>query len=213
MLTIAAAGLGVWLWVGGGKEEARPLSAPAKPCWDGMPNQGSMQKLLGPGKTASLKKSLQGDIKDHTLSYCAYDVESDDGADTVLNVNLSWSSEPPKADDFQAAGALDGDKATKFDAGVHAYYLRATNRLYFKCDADRPKDTAGDVGNGKYMMVDVLAHPMDSAHLTTKQAREVCLDMVPEVAHKVAGQAGCTNDTNLPKTAPQVADANWPRFH
>ncbi len=61
--------------------------------------------------------------------------------------------------------------------------------------------------------MNVLAHPMDSAHLTAKQAREVGLDMVLEVAHKVADQAGCTNDTNLPKTAPQVADANWPRYH
>ncbi|MFF7206343.1 hypothetical protein [Streptomyces sp. NPDC008141] len=211
--TIAAAGLGVWLWAGGGESEAKPLSAPAKPCWDGTPSQASVQKLLGPGKELLLKKSLRGAIKDHSLSYCAYDVESDAGVEHVLTVNLSWTSEPPKADDFQAAGALDGDKATKFDAGVHAYYLRATNRLYFPCDADQPKDAGGDVGNGKYAMVDVLARPMDSAHLTAKQAREVGLDMVLEVAHKVAGQAGCTNDTNLPKSAPQVDEPNWPRFH
>lgn len=63
------------------------------------------------------------------------------------------------------------------------------------------------------MKVNVTASPMPSAHLSAKQAREVGLGMVLEVAHKVAAQAGCTNDTNLPKSAPQIADANWPRFH
>ncbi|MET9669514.1 hypothetical protein ABZY19_29800 [Streptomyces sp. NPDC006475] len=212
VLAIAAAGLGVWLWAGD-KGEAEPLSAPAKPCWDGTPSQGSMQKLLGPGNKFFISKSLYRVIKDHWPSYCAYDVERDDGVEHVLTVNLSWDSKPPKADDFQAAGALRGDKAKTFEAGVHAYYLKATNRLYFQCDVDQPKDAPEYIRNDKYVMVDVLAHPMDSAHLTAKQAREVGLDMVLEVAHKVADQAGCTNDTNLPKTAPQVDEPNWPRFH
>ncbi|MEJ8635288.1 MULTISPECIES: hypothetical protein [Streptomyces] len=212
VLAIAAAGLGVWLWAGD-KGDAKPLSAPANPCWDGMPSQGSMQKLLGPGNKFFISKSPYRVIKDHWPSHCAYDVESDDRVELVLSMHLSWDNEPPKADDFEAAGALRGDKAKTFDAGVHAYYLGPTNRLYFQCDVDQPKDAPEYIRNDKYVEVNVLAHPMDSAHLTAKQAREVGLDMVLEVAHKVADQAGCTNDTNLPKTAPQVADANWPRFH
>ncbi|MFG2758688.1 hypothetical protein [Streptomyces wuyuanensis] len=212
VLTIAAGGLGVRLWAGSGEDEAKPLSAPAKPCWDGTPSRELLQKLLGPGKELSLRKSLHGDVKDHSLSYCAYDVESDAGADTVLKVNIAWNSEPPKANDFQAAGALDGDKAKKFDAGVHAYYLRGTNRLYFQCDVDQPNDTPEHIRNDKYVMADVLAYPMDSAHLSAKEARQVGLDMVLEVAHKIADQAGCTNDTNLPKSAPKVDEPNWPRF-
>ncbi|MFF7206342.1 hypothetical protein [Streptomyces sp. NPDC008141] len=212
VLAIAGAGLGVWLWVGD-KGEAKPLSAPAKPCWDGTPSQGSMQKLLGPGNRFSLEKSPYRVIKDHWPSYCAYDVERDDGVEPVLSMHLSWSSEPPKADDFEAAGALRGDKAKTFEAGVHAYYLGPTNRVYFPCDVDQPKDAPEHIRNDKYVLVNVTARPMRSAHLSAKQAREVGLDMVLEVAHKVAGQAGCTNDTNLPKSAPQVDEPNWPRYH
>ncbi|WP_328725392.1 hypothetical protein [Streptomyces sp. NBC_00259] len=212
-LVLAAAGVGVWLWAGGGENEAKPLSAPAKPCWDGTPSRESLQKLLGPGKELIPRKSSYEVIKDHWPSHCGYEAQGDGGVDTVLSLNLSWDSDPPKANDFQAAGALRGDKAKTFDAGVHAYYLRATNRLYFRCDVDQPKDAPEHIRNDKYVRVDVLAYPMDSARLTAKQARQVGLDMVLEVAHKVAGQAGCTNDTNLPKTAPQVAEANWPRYH
>lgn len=95
---------------------------------------------------------------------------------------------------------------------MHAYYLGPTNRLYFRCDVGQSKDAAEHIRNDRYVKVDVLAYPMYSAHLTAKQAREVGLGMVLEVAHKVAGQAGCTNDTNLPKSAPKVDDASWPRF-
>ncbi|MFF7206344.1 hypothetical protein [Streptomyces sp. NPDC008141] len=211
-LAIAAAGLGVWLWVGVGMGEDKPLSAPAKPCWDGTPSDESMQKLLGPGKQLILWKSPYGVIKDHSPTRCNYDVQGANGVEPLLSVYLSWHREPPKVSDLPVPGAGPGDKVKAFDAGMLAYYLRATNRLYFPCDVDQPTDAADNLRNDKYVRVEVAAHPMDSAQLTAKQAREVGLDMVLEVAHKVAGQAGCTNDTNLPKSAPQVDEPNWPRF-
>ncbi|MER7662986.1 hypothetical protein [Streptomyces sp. NPDC096193] len=82
-----------------------------------------MQKLLGPGKQLFLEKSPYRVINDHELSFCAYKAQGDDGVEPVLAVSLGWDSEPPRADDFEAAGALEGDKAKTFDAGVHAYYL------------------------------------------------------------------------------------------
>ncbi|WP_328860711.1 hypothetical protein [Streptomyces sp. NBC_00306] len=213
VLLVAAVGLGVWLWAGDDKEESTPLSAPAKPCWDGTPSHESMQKLLGPGKQLILWKSPYEVIKDHSPTRCNYDVQGANGVEPLLSVYLSWHREPPKASDLPVPGAGPGDKVKEFDAGMLAYYLRATNRLYFQCDVDQPTDAADNLRNDKYVRVEVAAHPMDSAHLTAKQAREVGLDMVLEVAHKVAGQAGCTNDTNLPKSAPQVDEPNWPRFH
>ncbi|MFG2758687.1 hypothetical protein [Streptomyces wuyuanensis] len=53
---------------------------------------------------------------------------------------------------------------------------------------------------------------LKSAAGERQPTRQVGLDMVLEVAHKIADQAGCTNDTNLPKSAPKVDEPNWPRF-
>ncbi|MEV6783555.1 hypothetical protein [Streptomyces sp. NPDC051098] len=212
VLTIAVAGLGVWLWVGGGKEEARPLSAPAKPCWDGTPSRASLQKLLGPGKELLHEKSEFGVVTDHAPAHCQYEALGDKRLDTVLDMDVAWAQELPGPDEPLSADARPGDKPTPFAAGARAYYLRATQRVYFECRPDYPADAPAHLKKSRYVSVDVLARPMPSVHLNAKQAREVGLDMVLEVAHKVADQAGCTNDTKLPKSAPKVDDANWPGF-
>ncbi|WP_405570025.1 hypothetical protein OG317_14535 [Streptomyces sp. NBC_01167] len=212
VLAIAAAGLGVWLWAGDGEGEAKPLSAPAKPCWDGTPSRASLQKLLGPGKELLHEKSEFGVVKDHSPAHCQYEALGDKRLDTVLDMDVAWAQALPGADDPLGADARPGDKPTSFAAGARAYYLRATQRIYFECRPDYPADAPAHLKKSRYVSVDVLARPMPSAKLSAKQAREVGLDMVLGVAHKVADQAGCANDTNLPKSAPQVDEPNWPQF-
>ncbi|MFJ6634193.1 hypothetical protein ACIQMR_22815 [Streptomyces sp. NPDC091376] len=212
VVAVAAAGLGVWLWVGDGTAEAKPLSAPAKPCWDGTPSRASLQKLLGPGKELLHEKSEFAVVEDHSPAHCQYEALGDKRLDTVLDMDVSWAQELPGADDPLSADARPGDKPTPFAAGAYASYLRATQRVYFECRPDYPADTPAHMKKSRYVSVDVLARPMPSAHLSAKQAREVGLDIVLQVANKVADQAGCANDTNLPKSAPKVDEVNWPDF-
>ncbi|AVZ77466.1 hypothetical protein SLUN_15070 [Streptomyces lunaelactis] len=110
------------------------------------------------------------------------------------------------------ADARPGDKATEFDAGARAYYLRATSRVYFECRPNYPAGTPAYMKQDKYVMIDVLSRPMVSAGLTAKEARKTGLDIALQLANRVAEQAGCTNDTNLPTAAPEVGEVNWPNF-
>ncbi|NUL03194.1 hypothetical protein HRW07_08055 [Streptomyces lunaelactis] len=211
-LVVVAGGLGAWLLASDGEADRKPLTAPAKPCWDGTPSRKSLQTLLGPGKKLFDEKTKYRVINDHWVSNCHYEALGVKLLDTVLNVNIFWEEELPKATDPLGADARPGDKATEFDAGVRAHYLRATSRILFQCDVDYPKATPAHITNDKYVMIDVLSRPMVSAGLTAKEARKTGLDIALQLANRVAEQAGCTNDTNLPTAAPEVSEVNWPNF-
>ncbi|XIG80063.1 hypothetical protein C1N81_28085 [Streptomyces sp. SGAir0957] len=96
--------------------------------------------------------------------------------------------------------------------GVLAYYLRASQVVFFECVPDVPADAPAYMKRDKYIKVDVLARPMKGSGLSALEARKVGLDAMLQMARDVAEKAGCKNDTNLPDSVPAVSEANWPGF-
>ncbi|MGW7261900.1 hypothetical protein [Streptomyces sp. NPDC054842] len=94
--------------------------------------------------------------------------------------------------------------------GVLAYYLRATQVVYFECDVDLPAGSPAYMKRDKYIGVDVYARPMKGTGLSAVEARKVGLDIMLQLAHDLADRAGCENDTGLPDAVPAISDANWP---
>ncbi|MBT2370082.1 hypothetical protein J7E88_33645 [Streptomyces sp. ISL-10] len=98
------------------------------------------------------------------------------------------------------------------DAGALAYYLRASQVVFFECTPTLPADAPTHMKEDKYIEVGVLARPMKGSNLSALQARKVGLDIMFQLARDIAKQAGCKNDTNLPGTVPPVTMANWPGY-
>jgi hypothetical protein len=211
-VAVIVAGLGTWLVVRDGAKGSKALAVPSKLCWDGSPRSEDLQKLLGPGKKLLHSKGRYRVIDDHYLSHCEYEALSNDGLEGVLDIDIGWDDREPPKSDLPVAGAAPGEPRTKFNAGVLAYYLRGTNRVYFQCDVDYSDATPEYMKRDKFISVDVLARPMRSAGLTPDEARRVGLSMLLELSRNVAKQAGCKNDTNLPAAVPDFQDVNWPGF-
>ncbi|MER5464777.1 hypothetical protein ABT010_29660 [Streptomyces sp. NPDC002668] len=209
---VAVAGLGAWLALRDGSKDSKPLAAPSKLCWDGSPRSDNLQKLLGPGKKLMHTKGPYRVIDDHYSSHCEYEALGDDGLEGVLDVDITWDKKEPSKSVLPVAGAGPDEHRTKFNAGVLAYYLRGTNRVYFRCDVDYSGATPEYMKRDRFISVDVLARPMRSVGMAPDEARRVGLSMLLELSRTVAKQAGCKNDTNLPAAVPDVQDVNWPGF-
>ncbi|MFF8727892.1 hypothetical protein ACF073_15570 [Streptomyces sp. NPDC015171] len=213
VVVLAILGVGIYVWSARSDDGgADALKAPAKPCWDGTPRRASLQKLLGPG---SKLLHEQGDfrlIKEHYPSHCQYEAQSDGSLNTVLDVDLAWNNDALPVKELPTSDAHGNEPRTRMDMGVLAYYLRASQVVFFECTADLPTGAPAYMKRDKYIKVDVLARPMKGSGLSATKAREAGLDIMLQLAHDVAEQAGCKNDTNLPSAVPPITKANWAGF-
>ncbi|MFF4572387.1 hypothetical protein [Streptomyces sp. NPDC001410] len=191
---------------------ADALEAPAKPCWNGTPNQATLQKLLGPGNKLLHQQDDFRVVDEHYPSHCQYEARSDGSLDTVLDVDIAWNHDALPIKDLPTSDAQGDEPRTRMSMGVLAYYLRASQVVFFECTADLPADAPAYMKRDKYIKVDVLARPMKGSGLSAAEARKVGLDVVLQLAHHVAKLAGCKNDTNLPSSVPSISKVNWPGY-
>ncbi|MFJ9035515.1 hypothetical protein ACIRF8_02815 [Streptomyces sp. NPDC102406] len=211
VLALVGAGLYVWLSRSDGGEDSA-LKAPTKPCWDGAPDGATLQKLLGPGDKLLHEQDEFRVVKDHYPSHCQYEAQTAGSVDTVLDVDVVWNDDALPTNELPTSDAQGNESRTRWDAGVLAYYLRASQVVFFECVPDFPADAPAYMKRDKYIKVDVLARPMKGSGLSALEARKVGLDAVLQVARDVAKKAGCKNDTNLPNSVPSVTKPNWPGF-
>lgn len=101
---------------------------------------------------------------------------------------------------------------TRMDMGVLAYYLRASQVVFFECTAALPAQAPSYMKRDRYIKVDVLARPMKGSGLSAAEARKVGVDIMLQFARDVAEQAGCKNDTRLPSSVPSLTEINWPGY-
>ncbi|WP_394433620.1 hypothetical protein [Streptomyces sp. SGAir0957] len=213
VVVAALVGAGLYVWLSrsdGGVDEA--LKAPAEPCWDGAPDRATLQKLLGPGDKLVHEQDEFRVVKDHYPSHCQYEARSDGSVDTVLDVDVVWNDDALPTSELPTSDAQGDEPRTRLDIGVLAYYLRASQVVFFECVPDVPADAPAYMKRDKYIKVDVLARPMKGSGLSALEARKVGLDAMLQMARDVAEKAGCKNDTNLPDSVPAVSEANWPGF-
>ncbi|WP_299538383.1 hypothetical protein [uncultured Streptomyces sp.] len=212
ILTLVGAGFYAWLSRSRGDEDSA-LKAPARPCWHGAPDGATLQKLLGPGDRLLHQKDEFRVMKDHFPSHCQYEAQAEGVLDTVLDVDVAWNDDALPTNELPTSDAQGDEPRTPWDAGVLAYYLRASQVVFFECVPDLSADAPAYMKRDKYIEVDVLARPMKGAGLSALEARKVGLDAVLQVARDVAKKAGCKNDTNLPDSLPSVSNPNWPGFN
>ncbi|WP_329336764.1 hypothetical protein OG252_15800 [Streptomyces sp. NBC_01352] len=211
ILTVLGAGIYVWL-AQSDDGKANALEAPVKPCWNGTPNQATLQKLLGPGSELQHQQDDFRVIAEHYPTHCQYEAESEGSLDTVLDVDVAWNDDAPPTEELPTADARGDEPRTRMDMGVLAYYLRASQVVFFECIADLPDDTPAYMKRDKYIKVDVLARPMKGSGLSAVEARKVGVDIMLQLARDVANQAGCKNNTSLPSAVPSISKANWPGY-
>ncbi|MET7661048.1 hypothetical protein ABZT45_33935 [Streptomyces sp. NPDC005356] len=213
LVVLAILGVGVYIWSARPDDsEVKALKAPVKPCWNGVPSQATLQKLLGPGKKLLHEQDEFRVISEHQPSHCQYEAQGDGQLDTVLDVDVVWNDDAPPVKELPTADAQGDEPRTRMDAGVLAYYLRASQVVFFACTADLAADAPAYMKRDKYIKVDVLARPMKGSGLSPVEARRVGLDGMLQIARDLAKRAGCKNDTNLPNAIPSVTKANWPGY-
>ncbi|MEU4035705.1 hypothetical protein [Streptomyces collinus] len=211
VLAVLGAGLYVWL-ARSGDGDTDALEAPAKPCWNGTPRQDTLQKLLGPGSKLLHEQDPYRVVAEHNPSHCQYEARGDGSLDTVLDVDVAWNHDALPVKELPTADARGDEPRTRVDMGVLAYYLRASQVVFFECTADLPADAPAYMKRDKYVKVDVLARPMKGSGLSATEARKVGLDIMLQLAQEVADRAGCKNDTNLPASVPPITEPNWPGY-
>ncbi|MGW2103129.1 hypothetical protein ACWCPX_36705 [Streptomyces olivaceoviridis] len=96
--------------------------------------------------------------------------------------------------------------------GVLAYYLRASQVVFFECTAALPALAPSYMKRDRYIKVDVLARPMKGSGLSAAEARKVGVDIMLQFARDVAERAGCKNDTRLPRSVLSLTEINWPGY-
>lgn len=213
VVVLAALGAGVYVWLDRSDEaKADALKAPTKPCWNGTPNQATLQKLLAPGSKLLYQQDDFRVVSEHLPSHCEYEAQSDGSLDTVLDVDIAWNGDAPPSEELPTADAQGDEPRTRMDMGVLAYYLRASQVVFFECKPDLPDDAPAYKKRDKYIKVDVLARPMKGSGLPAAEARKVGVDIMLQLARDVAKQGGCKNDTNLPSSVPSISKANWPGY-
>ncbi|WP_330462101.1 hypothetical protein OIB37_27010 [Streptomyces sp. NBC_00820] len=213
VVILAVLGAGAFMWQSrSGKDDGDTLTAPAEPCWNGTPKQATLQKLLGPGSKLLHQHRDFVTVKNHYPSNCEYAALSDGALDTVLNAGVNWNHEALPTEKLPTADARGDEPRTRMDMGVLAYYLRASQVVFFECTADLPADAPEYMKRDKYIEINVLARPMRKSGLSATEARKVGVDIMLQLARDVAKQAGCTNGTRLPGKVPAISKANWPGY-
>ncbi|MFF9154010.1 hypothetical protein ACF1AB_17465 [Streptomyces sp. NPDC014846] len=213
VVVLACLGVGAYVWSAGSDGgDADALKAPARPCWNGTPDRATVQKLLGPGTKLLRQQDTFRVVKEHYPSHCQYEARSDGSLDTVLDVDIAWNHDALPVKELPTSDARGDEPRTRMDMGALAYYLRASQVVFFECTADLPADAPAYMKRDKYIKVDVLARPMKSSDLSAAEARKVGVDILLQLARDVSEQAGCKNDTNLPNRIPSIGKVNWPDF-
>jgi hypothetical protein len=213
VVILAVLGAGAYVWsVRSGERDADALEAPAEPCWNGTPDRDTLQKLLGPGSELLHEQDAFRVVGEHYPSHCQYEARSEGSLDTVLDVDIAWSHDSLPVKELPTADARGDEPRTRMDMGVLAYYLRASQVVFFECTADLPADAPSYMKRDRYIKVDVLARPMKGSGLSAAEAREVGVGIMLQLARDVAERAGCTNDTDLPSSVPSLTEVNWPGY-
>ncbi|MFI5979019.1 hypothetical protein [Streptomyces sp. NPDC051452] len=213
VVILAVLGASVYVWTARSDDDgAKALQAPAKPCWNGTPRQATLQKLLGPGKKLLHQQDDFRTVRDHYPSHCQYEAQDAGGLDTVLDVDITWNSDALPLKDLPTSDAHGDEPRSRLDVGVLAYYLRASQVVFFECSPDLPADAPAYMKRDRYIKVDVLARPMHGSGLSAADARKVGVDAMLQLARDVAEQAACKNNTNLPSALPSISKVNWPGF-
>ncbi|MEU6593721.1 hypothetical protein ABZ923_31670 [Streptomyces sp. NPDC046881] len=213
VVVLAVLGAGIYVWSArSGEDDAAALKAPAKPCWNGTPHQDTLQMLLGPGSKLLHEQEAFRVVDEHYPSHCQYEARSGSSLDTVLDVDIAWNHDALPVKELPTADARGDEPRTRMDMGVLAYYLRASQVVFFECTADLPADAPSYMKRDRYIKVDVLARPMKGSGLSAAEARKVGVEITLQLARDVAEQAGCKNDTRLPASAPSITEVNWPGY-
>ncbi|MET8222358.1 hypothetical protein [Streptomyces sp. NPDC005301] len=213
VVVLVVLGAGVALWSTRSDGDAEALRAPAEPCWNGIPRRATLQKLLGPGTELTSDTDKFRFVKEHWPSSCRYEALSDeDGRAPVLNVSATWQRDLPPVEEISTIDGRRGDTRAPLDMGAHAFYVRASQAVYFECDVDLPAGAPAYVKRDRYVGVYIYARPMKGTGLSAVEARKVGLDIMLQLAHDLADRAGCENDTGLPDAVPAIGKANWPGY-